>query len=123
MRPALLALALQAAHAGEEYATGFHLRFPALLGLDPWSGAFFLSFNAAWVSAWILATWRIGRRPPPRAALILLWFLGIAGLVNGLAHPALALFSGGYFPGLVTAPLLGCAGLLLIFRMAAPDEH
>jgi hypothetical protein len=45
-----------------------------------------------------------------------LWFLGIACALNGLAHPLLALRSGGYFPGLITSPLVGVAGVLLLWR-------
>lgn len=53
------------------------------------------------------------------AALFPLWFLGIAGVANGVAHPALSIRTGGYFPGLVTAPLVGIAGALLIRRLLA----
>ena len=39
--------------------------------------------------------------------------LAIAGTFNGIAHPALALAAGGYFPGLISSPVIGVAGVLL----------
>jgi hypothetical protein len=110
-RVALVATVIQAAHFGEELATGFHRRFPELLGLVPWSSGFFVTFNVFWLAVWGLCGWGLavgrGIRSFP------LWFLAIAGMANGVAHPALALRTGGYFPGLVTAPFLGVAGLRL----------
>ena len=51
---------------------------------------------------------------PVRAAFFPLWFLGLAAVGNGLAHPAFALLSGGYFPGLWTALPAGIAGFFLL---------
>jgi len=42
-----ISTAIQSAHFVEEWATGFHARFPALLGLDPMPLAFFVPFNLA----------------------------------------------------------------------------
>jgi hypothetical protein len=117
VRAAALATGLQAAHFVEELATGFHRRFPIELGLAPWPASFFLSFNLFWLVVWAVS----GRRLPGRhaAALAALWFLGLAGVINAAAHPLLAVRAGGYFPGLVTAPLAGVAGFLLLRRLAA----
>ncbi|MCP5090226.1 MAG: hypothetical protein GY949_04810, partial [Gammaproteobacteria bacterium] len=41
------------------------------------------------------------------------WFLAIAGMLNGVAHPLLAIAAGGYFPGLITSPFIGAAGVWL----------
>lgn len=118
LRPACLALAIQLLHFGEEYATGFQRLFPLRLGLAPWSDAFFVAFNCAWLAIWALSILALKRRPIPLAALIALWFLGLAAVANGIGHPLLALANGGYFPGLVTAPFLGVAGFLLLRALA-----
>lgn len=106
-----LATAIQCAHFAEEWATGFHVRFPALFGLEPMPLAFFVGFNLAWIIAWIASVplLRSARTPAFFAA----WFLAIAGALNGVAHPLLTVASGGYFPGLVTSPAIGLAGILL----------
>lgn len=106
---------IQAGHFAEEWATGFHRRFPELLSLSPWSTEFFVSFNLVWLVVWGLSLWGLSARR--RIALFPLWFLGIAGVVNGLAHPALSLRAGGYFPGLATSPLVGVAGIVLLRQL------
>ncbi|MEZ5292818.1 MAG: HXXEE domain-containing protein [Vicinamibacterales bacterium] len=115
---AALALACQALHFGEELATGFHRRLPELLGLTSWSPALFVGFNLAWIGVWAASARAVtsGRRGP--LLLFPLWFLGLASAVNGLAHPALSLRVGGYFPGLATSPLVGVAGVALLWRLA-----
>ena len=107
--------AIQSVHFAEEWATGFHARFPALLGLDPMPLSFFVSFNLAWIVIWIasIPLLRLGRRPAFFAA----WFLALAGMLNGIAHPLMAMASGGYFPGLVTSPVIGLAGVFLWQRL------
>ena len=110
-----IATAIQSVHFAEEWATGFHTRFPALLGLDPMPLSFFVSFNVAWIAVWIVSIplVRRGRRP----ALFAAWFLALAGTLNGVAHPAMAIVSGGYFPGLITSPFIGLAGVILWRRL------
>jgi hypothetical protein len=52
------------------------------------------------------------------AARGLVWFWTIPELGNGIGHSALALSRGGYFPGVVTAPLLLLfAGWLAIIQI------
>ncbi|RZV36370.1 MAG: hypothetical protein EX272_08730, partial [Chromatiales bacterium] len=84
--------AIQSAHFVEEWATGFHARFPALLGLDPMPLSFFVAFNLAWIAVWIASIpfLRLGRK----AAFFAAWFLAIAGILNGIAHPLMAMTSG-----------------------------
>ena len=110
-----LAIAAQGAHFAEEWATGFHIRFPALFGLPPMPLSFFVTFNLAWLVIWIVSVpfVRSARRPAFFAA----WFLAIAAMMNGAAHPALAIASEGYFPGLITSPAIGLAGLWLWVRL------
>jgi hypothetical protein len=47
------------------------------------------------------------------------WFFAIAAIANGIAHPLLSLRVGGYFPGLLTSPILGLVGILLWSRLMA----
>jgi hypothetical protein len=76
----------------------------------------FVSFNLAWLGIWALSAWGLARRH--QVALFPLWFLGIASVANGLAHPLLALNAGGYFPGLATSPLVAAVGALLLVRLS-----
>ena len=110
-----IATAIQGVHFVEEWATDFRVRFPALLGLDPMPLSFFVTFNLGWIAIWIVSIplLRIGRR----AAFFAAWFLAIAGLLNSVAHPMMAVLSGGYFPGLMTSPLVGVAGVILWQRL------
>ena len=110
-----LATAVQTGHFAEEWATGFHVRFPALFGLEPMSLSFFVLFNSAWIVIWIASvpSLRSARKPAFFAA----WFLAIAGMLNGVAHPAMAVASGGYFPGLFSSPFIGVASIFLWKRL------
>ena len=92
------------------------MRFPAVFGLAPLSLPLFVSFNLACLGIWALSAWGLARRR--QVALFPLWFLGIASVANGLAHPLLALNGGGYFPGLATSPLVAAVGALLLARLS-----
>jgi len=111
----LLGLAVQCMHFMEEFITHFQDRFPALLGLPPWSERFFVAFNLIWLSVWILSA--IDLQRAYRFALFPVWFFAIAAVANGIAHPMLAAVVHGYFPGLITAPVLGVLGVLLWLRL------
>ena len=52
----------QALHAAEEYATGFYVAFPSVLGLAPWPAGFFLVFNLTWLAVWIVSASNCTRR-------------------------------------------------------------
>ena len=109
------ATGIQCVHFVEEWVTSFHVSFPALLGLDPLPLSFFVSFNVVWISLW-LASIRL-LRDGVKAAFFCAWFLALAGILNSVAHPAMAFISGGYFPGLVTSPFIGIAAALLLKRL------
>lgn len=111
----LLGLAVQSLHFTEEFITRFQDRFPALLGLPAWPENFFLAFNLIWMSIWILAAMDLQRGH--RLALFPVWFFAIAAVANGIAHPVLAVVGHGYFPGLITSPVLGVLGVLLGLRL------
>jgi hypothetical protein len=116
-RIATIAIVVQAGHFGEEYLHQFYLRFPAQLGLAPWSEGFFVSFNVIWLVAWLLAIASLIKFP--RLAAFPLWFLAMASVANGVVHPLLSLSVGGYFPGLWSSPLVGILGVLLLIALAS----
>lgn len=107
----------QAVHFGEETLTGFHEAFPALFGLPAIPLTAFVAFNVAWLVIWSASVF--GLRATRSPALFAAWFLAIAGVLNGLAHPLMALAVGGYFPGLVTSPAIGILALWLGIRLRA----
>ena len=113
----LAGLAAQCAHFVEEFVTRFQDRFPSLLALPVWPETFFVVFNLAWLSIWILSA--IGLQRGYRVALFPIWFFAIGAMVNGVAHPVLAFIVHGYFPGLITSPVLGILGVLLWIRLLA----
>jgi uncharacterized membrane protein YhdT len=115
VRVFLLGLAVQSVHFMEEFVTHFEDRFPTLLGLSAWSENFFVAFNLLWMSVWILSA--IGVQRGNRIALFPVWFFAIACVANGIAHPVLAVAAHGYFPGLITSPILGVLGVLLWLRL------
>ena len=108
---ALVAIVAQSAHFVEEQLTGFPREFPPVVGLIPWPDDFFVGFNVFWIVVWSASCVAAARGP--RAALFPLWFLSIASMANGVAHPALSLRAGGYFPGVLTSPLVGVMGIML----------
>lgn len=112
---ALVAILFQAGHFVEELSAGLHERLPALFGLPPMPLQFFVSFNVVWLMIWAISAWGLGAHLRP--ALFPLWFLGIGCAVNGVAHPALSILAGGYFPGLLTSPVVGVLGVLLLRRL------
>ncbi len=111
----LIGIAIQCIHLLEEYLTGFHRLLPPRVGLDPLSDQYFVTLNIVWIAVWLLAavglTWRY------RIVECLIWFFALMMCFNGLAHPVLAVWAGGYFPGLVSSPLAGIAGVLLLMRL------
>ncbi len=111
----LIGIAVQCLHFTEEFVTRFQDRFPALLGLPAWPENFFVMFNLIWLSIWGLSA--VGLLKGYRLALFPVWFFAIGGIVNGIAHPVLALAARGYFPGLITSPILGVLGVLLWRRL------
>ena len=114
-RALVFAVAVQGIHFAEEVATGFHERFPALFGLPAMPLSIFVVFNLAWLGIWVASV--PGLRSERPAAFFAAWFLAIAGMLNGIAHPLLAIAVGGYFPGLVTSPFIGAVSIWLWRRL------
>jgi hypothetical protein len=114
-RALALAVGLQSVHFAEEAATGFHERFGAVFGLPGMPLTGFVIFNLAWLGIWLASI--PGLRSARTFAFFAAWFLAIAGMLNGIAHPLLAVAEGGYFPGVVSSPLIGAASVLLWLRL------
>ena len=112
-----LAAVIQCVHFAEELLTRFHIRFPALFGLEPMPLWFFVIFNVAWIAVWIAAVPLI--RTSAKPAVFAAWFLALAGMLNGVAHPMMAAASLGYFPGLISSPFIGLAGVVLYRRLCS----
>ena len=110
-----VATVVQCVHFSEEWATGFHVRFPALFGLEPLPLSLFVAFNLVWIVLWFASVKPL--RSANKGAYFAAWFLALAGALNGIAHPLMAVSVGGYFPGLVTSPLIGVAGVYLWRRL------
>jgi len=112
-----LAVLVQAAHFLEELGAGFAARLPDAFGLPPIPVNDFVVFNVMWLAIWLVAIG--GVRRGLVVAVWPLWFLGMAAVLNVIAHPILALSAGAYFPGLLTSPLVGVAGILLLRELSA----
>jgi len=110
-----LATAIQSGHFAEEWVTGFNVRFPALFGLEPMPLSFFVVFNLTWIAIWIASVPLL--RSSRKLAFFAAWFLAIAGVLNGVAHPLMAVASGGYFPGLISSPFIGLVSIVLWQRL------
>lgn len=114
-RALAVALLVHTVHFLEEASSGFHVQFPATFGLPEMPFAIFTVFNLALIVVWIASI--PGVRAGRQGALFAAWFLAIAGMLNGIAHPLLALASDDYFPGLVSSLLLAAAGFWLWQRL------
>ena len=109
---ALLATGLQVGHVLEEAGMGLNRRFPESFGLAPVPMESFVTINLVALAIWVIAVFALAQGAS--VALFPLWFLGVACVSNAFLHPALALASGGYFPGLFTSPVVGGGGVLLL---------
>lgn len=110
-----LATVVQAIHFAEEAWTGFPDRLGEVLGLPGMSFLFFMVFNLAWLGIWLASI--PGLRSARPAAFFAAWFLAIAGMANGIAHPLLAIAAREYFPGLLSSPFIAAAGIWLWLRL------
>jgi len=118
---ALVAIAVQIAHFGEELSKGFFAAFPQALGLPLWSRRAFIVFNLVWLVAWLISVPTAVRGS--RLAQWLLWFLALALVLNGIAHPVLAVLARGYFPGLVTSVAAFLAGGVMLRWMVGVTRN
>ena len=123
-RALAVATVVQGAHFAEEAATGFHERLGPLFGLPQIPLSVFVIFNVVWLGIWAASIF--GLRSARPAAFFAAWFLAIAGMINGIAHPLLGMAAGGYFPGLVSSTVIAVACVWLWHRLqaaTAPRPH
>jgi hypothetical protein len=116
---ALLILA-QAAHSVEEYAYRlFDVFSPARIVSSLFSSNIAAGFAIANVGIVLFGVWcYLGRvRPSHPSARGYAWFWTCLEFANGLGHVVLSVRSGGYFPGVGTAPLLIVASSYLAGRL------
>lgn len=111
----LTGIFIQLIHFMEELYTGFYKQFPPLLGLNEWTKSFFIIFNLSWIFIWITSCIGIFKRI--LISYILVWFLTISLILNGIAHPLFSIISKGYFPGLITSFIGGAWGLLMLSKL------
>jgi hypothetical protein len=69
-------------------------------------------FNVSWLLIWLISI--PAAASSRRFAEWPLWFLAFALVLNGVVHPILALGTGGYFPGLLTTPLVAAGGFFFL---------
>src|SRR5713226_4991500 len=111
----LFGLAVQRLHFLEEYLTGFQRVYPPILGLEPWSDRFFVSLNLTALAIFILGA--LALLAERSAGYAVVWLFAVAMTANGVVHPALSIWKGGYFPGTITAPLHLIVGSALLVRL------
>ncbi len=125
----LLAVAIQTIHLGEEVLGGFAPRFSEEFANDPgtWTETEFLAtFVFAFVPLWILAALAMSYKVPIVNAIgnYFAWFYALgAGLTNAIAHFVFPIISGGYFPGLYTAPLHLIMSVILIWALIKENNR
>ncbi len=112
----LLGIAVQCAHFLEEYLTGFQRQYPKTLGIAPWSDRFFVSVNLIALAIFVLAA--LGLLLRWRVAYVVVWFFAVAMTANGIVHPVLSIWRGGYYPGTITAPLHLIVSVVLLAKLA-----
>ena len=121
----LFLILAQAAHSIEEYFGKLYEVFaPARMVSSLMSDDLALGFlvgNVALV-AFGLWCWAFPVRRGWKAAIALTWFWSLLELANGVGHTGLALARKGYFPGVLTAPLLLLFGGWLVLCVAGSGD-
>ena len=119
MRRLLVAVGLticaQALHFVEELVTELYLALPTTFGFPAAPRSLFVQINVTALIVWAVAL--VGVRQGVVIALLPLWFLGFCEVLNLVLHPALALWTGGYYPGVFTAPLVGALGIWTVVEL------
>lgn len=110
-------IAAQAAHSVEEYLFRlFDVFAPARFVSGLFSGNLtqgFVTANLLLVLAGVLC-WAALVRPNRASATGVAWFWALLELANGVSHTVMAIVTGGYFPGVATAPALLAASIYVI---------
>lgn len=118
-----LTISAQVVHFVEELLTELYVEFPTTFGFPAAQQSVFVWANMTALVVWVAAL--IAVRQGIVIALLPLWFLGFCELLNLFLHPYLAWKTGGYYSGVVTAPLVGLLGIMTIrelVRVTAKDR-
>ncbi|MHC4234793.1 MAG: hypothetical protein ACYSUQ_06730 [Planctomycetota bacterium] len=118
-----LTISAQVLHFVEELLTELYIEFPTTFGFPAAEQSVFVGANLTALAVWVAALLAV--RQGIVIALLPLWFLGFAELLNLFLHPYMALRAGGYYSGVVTAPLAGVLGIMTIgelVRVTARSE-
>lgn len=111
-----LTIAAQVLHFVEELLTELYVEFPATFGYPAAQQSVFVGANITALVVWVISL--VALRQGIVIALLPLWFLGLSEVLNLFLHPCLALKAGGYYSGVVTAPLVGVLGILTLRELA-----
>lgn len=97
----LFALGVQLLHFGEEYIINFTLEMPKLINREAYSSGYWVAFNM--VAYFIFLLGGIALFKQIKGLLIIPAFFIVVGVIfNSIAHIAISIYTGGYFPGLYT---------------------
>jgi hypothetical protein len=116
----------QAGHALEEYAFRLYDVFAPARAVssrvveDPAAGFIIVNSCLLIFGLWCYLA-RVRRGHPSAKGWV--WFWIVLELGNGVGHLVLALSRGGYFPGMITAPLLIVVSVMLGRRLIRFERH
>lgn len=117
----MLLVLVQGLHAGEEWIGRLWEVFPParfLTGLfSEDRESVFIIINTGFF-LFGLWCWYSPVRKEKAPATGLIWFWTLIEMINGLAHPAWALYIGAYIPGLITAPVLLFIAIFIMIQMS-----
>ena len=109
----LIALAIQFIHFAEEYVMDFHIAVPELLGTPGFSLDYWVIFNMVAYAFFVLGT--IAFYKQIKIFMIIpLFFIVVGVMLNGIGHILISVYTGGYFPGLYTAPVYLIIGPIIL---------
>ena len=94
----------------------FTTAMPALFEQEPYPTDYWLVFNMVAYFIFILGGIALYKERK-EYAIIPLFFILVGVLLNGIAHIGLSIYSGGYFPGMITAVLYLVIGPVLMKRI------
>ena len=113
---------VQAAHSFEEYVGRLWEVFipttflTGLISADHEIGFLVINIGLVVFGFWAFS-WPVRRRWP--SARTFMWGWVAIELINGIGHPTWAILQRGYFPGLITSPVLLVLALLLLRELRA----
>lgn len=122
----LLLVAAQAAHSIEEAAGGLYEVFAptrwlsGIVSDDPATGFVILNLAIVLFGLWC---WAVPIRRHWPVARSLAWGWVVVEICNAINHAGIALARGGYFPGVITAPLLIIAAGWLAACLKSSGSH